>query len=279
MKQNNIYWIMIVLFTVLPILINSLLSDEVSKNHHFIWSLFLIPSILMMSMYPKWSVIISSAVFYSSFKLVIAFFQNPDVDKNAITVLILGSMVNWSIHITIGYFINKSHKLLQLVEELTLVDVLTGINNRRYFNLFLEKTIPNIEKTNSSLIMMTLDIDHFKRINDTYGHSCGDEALKHISNVIRRNVRDTDAYVRIGGEEFAIVMPSTSLEEGGIIAERLRKTVEESSFTYKQEVIQFTISIGLSQYHGEAIEDFINKADKALYQAKENGRNNIVVFV
>ena len=123
-----------------------------------------------------------------------------------------------------------------------------------------------------------IDIDCFKKVNDNYGHLCGDDALKHISEIIKRNVRNSDAYVRFGGEEFAIILPNTHLDEGRILAERIREAVEQSDFTYNNEHIHISISMGVSLYEGEKVEGFIEKADKALYRAKENGRNQVVVF-
>ncbi|MEC5424717.1 GGDEF domain-containing protein [Virgibacillus sp. C22-A2] len=192
--------------------------------------------------------------------------------------LTTGSVINWSVVLSVGYFMNKSSKLLNKVEELTITDALTGIYNRRYFDFIMEKTIPFSKKNNTPLIFMLLDIDHFKKVNDNFGHQCGDEALKHISDIIGSNVRDTDAFVRFGGEEFAVIMPNTDVDEGLIIAELIREAIEKSGFTYNNERIYFTISIGVSSYNGEEIEEFIEKTDTALYKAKENGRNQIAIF-
>jgi diguanylate cyclase (GGDEF)-like protein len=102
--------------------------------------------------------------------------------------------------------------------------------------------------------------------------------LKHISEIIKANVRNSDAYVRFGGEEFAIILSNTHLEEGKILAERICEAVEQSDFTYHNEHIHISISMGVSMYEREKVEGFIEKADKALYSAKENGRNQVMVF-
>jgi diguanylate cyclase (GGDEF)-like protein len=277
LKRKGLYSI-IFLFTVFPVIIDTILAEEASKQYPFIWSIFLIPTILIMNMYPKWIVIIGSGVFYSFLKFTIEFTQKNHLDKIEIIALILGSLVNWSIILTVGYIIINSYKLFLKVEELTITDALTGINNRRYFDIFMEKTIPFNKIMNSPLILILLDIDHFKKINDKYGHQCGDEALKHTSNIIKSNVRNSDAFVRFGGEEFAIILPNTDFDEGIIIAEHIRKAVEKSEFTYYNDCINFTISVGVSCYSGEKVKEFIEKTDKALYKAKENGRNQIAIF-
>jgi diguanylate cyclase (GGDEF)-like protein len=228
-------------------------------------------------MYPKWKVIIGSGIFYSFLKYTTEFSQKVNPDTSEIKALILGSLINWSITLTLGYFINKSYKLFLQVEELTLTDSLTGIYNRRYLDLFMEKSIPISKKTNSPSVFMMLDIDHFKKVNDNFGHQCGDEALKHTSSIIRNFVRKSDVFVRFGGEEFAVILPNTNVAEGLIIAESIREAVEKSEFIYKNERIHLTISIGVSLYNGDTAEEFIGKSDNALYKAKENGRNQIAI--
>lgn len=228
-------------------------------------------------MYPKWNIVIGSGVFYSFLKYTTEFSQKINPSNSEINALILGSLINWSIALTMGYFIIKSHKLYLKVEELTIIDSLTGAYNRRYLELFMEKTIPFSKRTNSSLVFMMLDIDHFKKVNDNYGHQCGDQALKHTSSIINNNVRNSGVFVRFGGEEFAVILPNTDVAEGLIIAERIREAVEKSEFIYQNERIHFTISIGVSVYSGENVEEFIEKSDNALYKAKENGRNQVAI--
>jgi len=257
---------------------DTILTDEANRHYPRIWTLFLIPVILIAYMYPKWKVIIGVSIFYTALKFTTEVAQKTSTETNVMMELIVGSLINWSVALTVGYFINKSSKLLKKVEELTMTDALTGIYNRRYFDYYMEKTILFSKKSNIPLIFMLLDIDHFKKVNDNYGHQCGDEALKHISNIIERNVRNSDAFVRFGGEEFAVIMPNTDVGEGLIIAERIREAIEKNDFTYNNERIHFTISIGVSFYSGEKVEEFIQKTDNALYNAKENGRNQIAIF-
>lgn len=255
-----------------------MIAESGYGEYPFIWSIFLLPSIFLMVMYPNWKVVLGSAAFYTSLKFTASFNQDTDVTFRDIISLTSGSMVNWSIHITLGYFRIKYEKLLQRVNQLTLIDSLTGLYNRRYFDLYLEKALPLSKRRNHSILLIIIDIDHFKKVNDVYGHLCGDRALRHMSDAIKTNIRESDVFVRMGGEEFAILLPETSLEEGNVIAERIRNSVSEMNFTYQNEHVPLTISLGLSIYNGEKMDEFIERSDKALYQAKRNGRNQLVIY-
>ncbi|WP_241113895.1 GGDEF domain-containing protein [Neobacillus citreus] len=278
MKRKIVLWSIVVVFAVLPIIIAFNLKEELQRLSSFFWSLFLIPNIVIMIMYPKWKVIIGTALFFSVLKYVTHFIEEDSFNRIETVALILESFVDGAILFTVSYFVLRHNKLVKYMEKLIIVDSLTGLYNRRYFDLYMEKTIPFHQRINSPLILIMVDIDHFKKINDNYGHLCGDEALKHISDMIKRNVRTSDAYVRFGGEEFAIMLPNTDLGEGQRFAERLRKAVNQSDFTHYNEHIPISISLGVSLYKGENVEGFIEKADKALYKAKENGRNQVVIF-
>ncbi|MEC1759869.1 GGDEF domain-containing protein [Schinkia azotoformans] len=278
MRRKGLLWSIIIIFTILPIIIDFNLKEELQRLSTFIWSLYLIPNILIMIIYPKWKVIIGTAIFYSAMKYIAFFIEKESISQLEMIALILESFVNGAILFTVSYFRLGYNKLLEHTQKLIIIDPLTGLYNRRYFDLYMEKTIPLSLRINSPLSLIMIDIDHFKRINDNYGHPCGDEALKHISEIIKANVRNSDAYVRLGGEEFAIILPNTHLDEGQILAERIRKAVEQSNFAHHNEQIPISISLGVSLYKGEEIEGFLEKVDKALYRAKENGRNQVVVL-
>lgn len=185
-------------------------------------------------------------------------------------------MVNLSVLLTFSYFRIQSEKLICELKELTLVDSLTGLYNRRYFDLYVEKAIPLSELTDAPLFLIMIDIDYFKKINDTYGHHCGDEVLKGLASILRTNLRASDALIRMGGEEFVILLPETILEECKHIAERLHNEVKQTKIIYENKEISLTISVGVAQYNKEPINKFVEKADSALYQAKQTGRNRIV---
>jgi diguanylate cyclase (GGDEF)-like protein/hemerythrin-like metal-binding protein len=163
--------------------------------------------------------------------------------------------------------------------ELASRDTLTGALNRRKFNLVLKQEINFAKQDKQKLSLLLLDIDHFKRINDTYGHAGGDQALREFYDACFNSVKSSDIVARIGGEEFAILMPETDNAQAHVIAERLRNNIQELLISYGQDTIRLTVSIGLAQWHeynSFNVDEFISHTDKALYQAKSNGRNCIV---
>lgn len=174
--------------------------------------------------------------------------------------------------------IKKINFMYSQTRYLSLTDALTGLYNRRHFNAELEREFMRSKRYGGDLCIAIIDIDFFKKINDTYGHLCGDYVLKEVAYLILGNFRKTDMVFRYGGEEFVVLMTETSLENSLIPLERLRKTIENNNFIFKGEKIKVTISIGAETNHTESTEEFLNNADKALYQAKQNGRNQTVLF-
>jgi len=159
--------------------------------------------------------------------------------------------------------------------EQAITDTMTKLYLKRYFQLRLDDEIKRADRYHNKVTLMMTDIDHFKRINDTYGHTKGDEVLIAVAKAIKDNFRDVDVPVRYGGEEFAVIMPEISKEEALIPAERLRKTVEKIPFVLNGESVKVTISIGLAEYAEDAQTplQLIEAADAALYRSKESGRN------
>ncbi len=167
--------------------------------------------------------------------------------------------------------------------EMTIRDGLTGVNNRLYFDQKIESEIKRAGRLNETLSLMMIDIDFFKKINDTYGHEAGDECLRQVALVFKKHAnRSGDAVTRYGGEEFSVILPNTDIKGAQTIAERMRKDIESTPMTYKKKVIKLTVSIGIagftSQKDPELLKDIIAHADSALYQAKESGRNKVVVY-
>ena len=162
--------------------------------------------------------------------------------------------------------------------EMAVVDALTGLNNRRYLETHLPAMAAKSHSRGKPLSMMVLDIDHFKLVNDTYGHDAGDDVLKAFAQRVKRVIRQADLMCRLGGEEFIVAMPDTSLDVAGKIAERIRAAVQLDKFPIENGArsIPVTVSIGLSYTHGEASTDSLFKrADKALYRSKNEGRNRV----
>jgi len=167
---------------------------------------------------------------------------------------------------------------VQAAIELAVVDALTGLNNRRYLETHLASALDQAAHKGRPLSLMILDIDHFKSVNDTYGHDVGDEVLKIFAQRIKRVVRGADLVCRLGGEEFVIVMPETPLRLAEKIAERVRAVVQAEPFPINggARAIAVTTSVGLAERGGDANPDaLLRRADKALYGSKASGRNRV----
>lgn len=176
--------------------------------------------------------------------------------------------------------ITEQKKLEDDLVKLASTDPLTGIYNRRTFLRRAEEECARAGRYGHPMTFAMIDIDHFKAINDTYGHAVGDRAICHVVNILSSGLRKPDILGRWGGEEFALILPETAQEPGLITAQRLKQCVENSPITCeteKSETIQLTVSIGLSGYNKdkEPLEALINRADQALYHAKRTGRNKV----
>lgn len=165
----------------------------------------------------------------------------------------------------------------RLLSRIAITDSLTLVYNRRHLDELLFKEIKRFNRRKySHLSLMMIDIDHFKQLNDTYGHLAGDTVLREIATVLRENVRETDTVVRYGGEEFIIIMPDTHLDGAAYRAEQLRRKVEAMVFPGRDAALRATVSIGVAAYASGAPNDFVRIADQNLYQAKRDGRNRVV---
>ncbi|DAB36985.1 MAG TPA: diguanylate cyclase [Sulfurospirillum cavolei] len=161
------------------------------------------------------------------------------------------------------------------VERLSEIDKLTGIYNRRKLDEYMESELNRAKRYHQPLSFMILDIDHFKNINDTYGHPVGDSTLQTLAKILTDNLRKSDILGRYGGEEFLIICPETDNNQTALLAEKLRACVENTLFN---DIKNMTISIGVAEFEGEnTVKELFSRADKALYQAKHNGRNRVVV--
>ena len=175
----------------------------------------------------------------------------------------------------------ERHHLFAGVEKIGLTDELTGLANRRMFNYLIEREINRSRRYARPLSLVMIDIDHFKKINDTWGHPVGDMVLRELGALMRTNFRNLDVPVRYGGEEFAAILPETSLEEAIQFSERFRVIVENALFLQGKTRIPVTISLGIASIGNSPVseeldaEELLQHADRALYQAKQNGRNRI----
>ncbi len=175
----------------------------------------------------------------------------------------------------------KTHIELKQTKEkllrMAITDELTGLVNRRYFMGRLLHEYERIRRYESVFTLLMIDLDHFKNVNDSFGHQAGDVILRTVSDTMKLSLRLSDIIGRIGGEEFAVILPETELGPGMIIGDRLRKRAEALEIPHKECKIRMTISIGASQSSKDdlSIDEVLQRADLALYRAKENGRNRI----
>lgn len=166
------------------------------------------------------------------------------------------------------------------LQNLSRTDHLTGLFNRGYWELRLIQEFKRFDRYEQPSSLIMLDIDHFKKINDTYGHTVGDEAIRAVSRTIREHTRDLDIPGRYGGEEFGIILTNTNGDGACVFAERLRKTIEESTIYAEGHVIQFTVSMGVAELNQDLHDHrhWIEKADQGLYRSKEGGRNRVTLL-
>ncbi|WP_423898779.1 ABC transporter substrate-binding protein [Candidatus Pelagadaptatus aseana] len=164
-------------------------------------------------------------------------------------------------------------------EQEARTDVLTNLPNRRHFMKVLERDISQADRSGSNLVVMVADIDFFKDVNDQYTHAAGDEALRIISLCLTESIRNGDEVARLGGEEFAVTCPNTTIAEAAMLAERLRNKVEQQVVVYDQHSFSLTISLGLAQLEtGQTASELLHEADLALYEAKSMGRNCVRIY-
>lgn len=179
--------------------------------------------------------------------------------------------------------LNKSNALLEIqneaLQEKANRDALTGLYNKGYIMEQLEYHMAFARRSSDTMTLMIIDIDHFKNINDTYGHLCGDEILRQIAAILGKRSRAVNIVGRYGGEEFVIIGPIGNYKSTKYMADRMRRIVEHNTFVWEEHEIKLTISIGVCIWNRslKTKEEMIRVADEALYKAKSNGRNQVVM--
>jgi len=174
----------------------------------------------------------------------------------------------------------EAKRLMDTLRESNLRDAMTGLHNRRFLEEYMETLVANNERNKHTLSILMLDLDYFKKVNDTYGHDAGDKVLKELAKTLSASVRTSDLVIRYGGEEFVIILQNTSDGYGDKVAEKIREAVEQLKIQLGGTVIQKTISIGVADFPADSdtFWQAIKFADVALYSAKDSGRNQVVHF-
>lgn len=179
------------------------------------------------------------------------------------------------------HIIDENSQLLaqnqQLQQDLR-TDTLTALFNYRHFSEALEIEMERTQRSRTPTSLLLLDIDFFKKVNDTWGHEVGNQALQHIAHLLRQQIRKLDIACRYGGEEFTVILPSTPLSLAMEVAERLRRAIEETPLPLADGSLELTVSIGVESYRAEmqlSRDEFVHLTDGYLYQAKQDGRNRV----
>jgi len=217
----------------------------------------------------------------------IYYFNSPGIGDALVAGLIVVFIafmanVGLNLHKNAMHSLSLNHELIAAKEDAELLartDVLTELNNRRAFFEMGKAILGNARRQGHPLSVVMLDIDKFKKINDTHGHATGDEVIKAVANALRKVIRESDISGRLGGEEFAVILQETNRTAAQELAERLRKEIQGIVLHFEGQEINTTASFGISQYDSECndLDKLIAKADLSLYQAKEEGRNRVVV--
>jgi diguanylate cyclase (GGDEF)-like protein len=205
--------------------------------------------------------------------VIAGYFELDYVDfDNVVFNRIIATIVLYSVSLLL--YRNSQSEIV--LKRLATTDPLTGALNRRHFMELMSREQRRAERYNAVFSMLMVDIDHFKRVNDTYGHQTGDQAIQAMADACQKALRPTDLLARYGGEEFIITLVHTDQAGAAKVAERLRESVSEIELPTEQGVLKFTISVGVSTFFKRSLlEEIIGRADQALYQAKTSGRNRV----
>lgn len=229
--------------------------------------------------YIKWIVATISMILISSFGFIVVI-QDQTLLRDVLSAYVLGMLLVSTITFFLMDYIHKSNDRYFKLKESSNVDFLTGLYNVRHFDRTLNDVITYAKEHSSSVSLLFIDIDHFKKVNDTYGHLNGDFVLKSLGELLLQQSRNSDVVTRYGGEEFTVLLANCGISEAENAATRIRKMVEKQVFiTGANDRIEITVSIGVACYpETTAAEDkLIEQADMALYKAKRSGRNIVCV--
>ncbi|WP_160675540.1 GGDEF domain-containing protein [Clostridium sp. C8-1-8] len=259
--------------------------DQITTGQIIVFGVNIIYSGLVILIKPKVENVMYAITFIIYIIVIIVFQHNSEIlFSNLIngTLLFISALFlckfvynNHFMHLAKNIKLEEVNKRLQYLSD---NDLLTGIPNRRYFIDSLKEDIHNTSEDNKGSSISIMDIDHFKQINDTYGHPAGDLVLKQIASILNSNIQKEDMVARFGGEEFIILFYDTSLEEAKIKTDNIRNVIDKCVFNFQNQIIHVTASFGISELNNVTEKDFdkaYSTADMALYRAKKNGRNRV----
>jgi len=279
---------LVTVFIVLMITATINVFDQITHGHITVFTVQLLLFGLLIYIRPPYQYLIYGVPYVLFAVGVLAFQESQD--------LIVSHMINATV-ITLGMIITSQYffkgkvyelqyrdtlkRLNKELEALSTLDPLTKLPNRRYFASQIAYEIAINKRYNHDATLVIIDIDHFKEVNDKYGHLAGDFILKELGDFLKHNVRESDTVCRWGGEEFMLLLSHTDLKGAEILSERLRRKIESYMFLFEDKHINITVSAGITRLDHEK-EDAFNisyaRADEALYKAKNSGRNQIVII-
>lgn len=253
------------IFGLLLIFLGSYLIWKIKASRFVKWMLMNIYSLTVVSGLVIWLM----KSFEHTYKILLIFW--------AISLLTAGGLYYAII------YIERVNEAFRKLKRQATMDALTGINNVRSFDKAFNDFVERVKTHNEKLSLLLIDIDHFKMVNDTYGHPAGDEVLRQLASTIKSNSRSFDVVSRVGGEEFSVLLPDCVHNRAFEVAERIRRAVEEKLFILPDGTeINITVSVGVSTLSIECIDkkdNFINEADQGLYLAKRTGRNKVCSII
>ncbi|MGJ0365835.1 diguanylate cyclase [Aliarcobacter cryaerophilus] len=229
------------------------------------------------------NVTLSLAIFFTILSFIISYIISKML-LNAFNILnkslkeksIELQKLNSELEIKVENRTNKLKTAYKKMKDLASIDDLTKIYNRYYFFNILNQQLEKLKSDKTIFSLIMFDLDHFKNVNDTYGHDVGDYVLNETCRVVEKDLRENDTFARIGGEEFLILLPNTNIEDAFYIAQRIRKNIEQHKF---KDIPKLTISLGVAEANEPILStELLKKVDLALYKAKKEGRNRVIAF-
>lgn len=200
------------------------------------------------------------------------YLPSDSISKGTLSESIYNAMENFRLK-------REANLALRKMAQMATRDELTGVYNRRFFVEALEREMTRAKRYGTDLVILMIDLDYFKRVNDTYGHTAGDMVLREIGKMLLDSMRQSDLICRYGGEEFAVILPNTDVEKATVVSERFRERVSKHQFEHDSQKLQITVSIGIASFDRSSDDqsptELVDNADQALYQAKREGRNRV----
>jgi diguanylate cyclase (GGDEF)-like protein len=260
----------------MALLARALYQDDTTRGGRAWWLIYGSTLLLLLALFLRAAMALASAESFST--------PLSQHAPNTVQLMVFVSVVALDLLGALGFILLVKERIERAVQRQAMTDGLTGIFNRRAFMERAKRELAIARRKRQPLALLMLDIDHFKRINDTYGHAAGDAALVEISRLVGKRLRQQDTFGRYGGEEFCILLPDTEEQGALTLAEALRQAVEATPLSIEQAQVAVTISIGVGVCHAGCLgcaDDFsrlLNDADRALYQSKAQGRNRTVLL-